>query len=110
MLTERSCTKSSHWVAHISQGRALILLEPQSRFGENPLEFQVICPQNGTAVLKGLTTTWCNRTTKPYLNDDGRGREVSQPVPGHGVRLRKPIHLSMGGMFGKRITNKYGRG
>ena len=29
-------------------------LEPQSRFGDNPLEFQVLCPQVGTAVLKGL--------------------------------------------------------
>ena len=29
-------------------------LAPQSRFGDNPLKFKVICPQNGTAVLKGL--------------------------------------------------------
>ena len=28
--------------------------EPQSRFGGKPLKFQVVCPQNGTAVLKGL--------------------------------------------------------
>ena len=33
----------------------LTLLEPRSRFGDNPLKFQVVCPQNGTAVLKGLT-------------------------------------------------------
>ena len=32
---------------------ALTPLEPQSRFGDNPLKFQVICPQNGTAVPKG---------------------------------------------------------
>ena len=32
------------------------LLEPQSRFGKKPLKFQVVCcPQNGTAVLMGLT-------------------------------------------------------
>ena len=31
------------------------LLELQSRFGDTPLEFQVVCPQNGTAVLKDLT-------------------------------------------------------
>ena len=31
-------------------------LEPQSRFGDKPLKFQVVCPQNGTAVLQGLTT------------------------------------------------------
>ena len=28
------------------------LLEPQSRFGGKPLKLQVVCPQNGTAVLK----------------------------------------------------------
>ena len=26
-------------------------LEPQSRSGDNPLKFQVVCPQNGTAVV-----------------------------------------------------------
>ena len=36
----------------------LTLLEPQSRFGDNTLKFQVVCPQNGTAVLKGLTTSY----------------------------------------------------
>ena len=29
-------------------------LKPQSRFGDKPLKFQVVCPQNGTAVLKEL--------------------------------------------------------
>ena len=33
----------------------LTLLEPQSRVGDKPLNFQVVCPHNGTAVLKGLT-------------------------------------------------------
>ena len=33
----------------------LTLLEPQSRFGDKPLKFQVVCPQNRTGVLKGLT-------------------------------------------------------
>ena len=39
----------------------LTLLEPQSRFGDKPFKFQVVCPQNGTAVLKGLTASahWC---------------------------------------------------
>ena len=27
-------------------------LEPQSRFGDEPFKSQVVCPQNGTAVLK----------------------------------------------------------
>ena len=29
----------------------VIPLEPQSRFGDRPVKFQVFCPQNGTAVL-----------------------------------------------------------
>ena len=33
----------------------LTLLEPQSRFGGKPLKLQVVYPQNGTAVLTGLT-------------------------------------------------------
>ena len=33
--------------------RRFTLLEPQSRFGDNPIKFQVVCPHNGTAVLKG---------------------------------------------------------
>ena len=33
---------------------ALTLLEPQSRFGDKPLKFQSVCPQNETAAPKGL--------------------------------------------------------
>ena len=32
----------------------LTLLEPQSRFGDKLLGIRVVCPQNGTPVLKGL--------------------------------------------------------
>ena len=32
----------------------LTLSEPQSRFGDKPVKYKVDCPQNGTAVLKGL--------------------------------------------------------
>ena len=35
----------------------LTLLELQSRFGDKPVKFQVVCPQHGTAVRKGLITT-----------------------------------------------------
>ena len=34
--------------------RLLTLLEPQSRFGDKPFKSQLLCPQNGTAVLTGL--------------------------------------------------------
>ena len=33
----------------------LTLLELQSHFGDNPIKFQVVCPQIGTAVLEGLS-------------------------------------------------------
>ena len=33
----------------------LTLLGPQSRFGDKLLVIRVVCPQNGTAVLKALT-------------------------------------------------------
>ena len=33
----------------------LTLLEPQSRFGNKLLGIRVVCPQNGTAFLKGLS-------------------------------------------------------
>ena len=36
---------------------SLTLLEPRSRFVDKPLKFQVVCPQNGTAVVKGLSFT-----------------------------------------------------
>ena len=51
----------SHPVHHqlrpsfLSPCHSFTLLEPQSRFGDKPLNFQVVCPQNGTAVLNGLT-------------------------------------------------------
>ena len=36
------------------------LLEPQSHFGDRPVKFQVVCPQNRTAVLKGLRAVWAH--------------------------------------------------
>ena len=35
--------------------KLLTRLEPQSRFGDKALEICLVCPHNGTAVLKGLT-------------------------------------------------------
>ena len=46
--------------------RNLILLGPQSRFGDKILVIRMVCPQNGTAVLKGSRgETWQtgNRST-----------------------------------------------
>ena len=37
----------------------LTLLELQSHFGDNPVKFEVVCPQIGTAVLKGLRIGTC---------------------------------------------------
>ena len=42
-------------------------LELQSHLGENPSKFQVVCPQNGTAVIEGLTETLpCSVVTFVY--------------------------------------------
>ena len=42
----------------------LTLLEPQSRFGDKSVKFQVFCHKNGTAVLKGLKRfTTCTSDT-----------------------------------------------
>ena len=38
----------------LEASRSSLFLELQSHFGDNPLKFQVGCPQIGTAVLKGL--------------------------------------------------------
>ena len=36
----------------------LTLLELPSHIGYKPLKFQVVCPQDGTAVLKGYSTIY----------------------------------------------------
>ena len=41
------------WFVHKIGLRPLTLLEPQPRLRDKPLKFQVVCPQNGAAVLKG---------------------------------------------------------
>ena len=44
-----------HFIFHFSYLAPLLTpLEPQSRVGDKLLENSVVCPQNGTAVLKGL--------------------------------------------------------
>ena len=52
-------------------------LEPQSRFGDKPVKFQVVCPQNGTAVLKGLTR---GRLTLPIPNNGFPKRSAREPT------------------------------
>ena len=61
VLADPDCLAiSAFWsvMAYISAaqriGGDLTPLEPQSRFGDKPVKLYVICPQNGTAVLKGL--------------------------------------------------------
>ena len=36
----------------VSQSNFVNLLAPESRLGDKPIKFRVVCPQNGTAVLK----------------------------------------------------------
>ena len=44
------------WNALLNRCAAITLLALQSHFGDTPVKFQVLCPQNGTAVLKVLTS------------------------------------------------------
>ena len=50
----------------------LTLLELQSHFGDRPLKFLVVCPENGTPVLKGLTISniWSYLLWPPVRIDD----------------------------------------
>ena len=57
LAASTECTRYQRNYRMISLGSILTLLEPQFRFGDKPLKFQVVYPQNGTAVLKGLTRT-----------------------------------------------------
>ena len=50
-VIDRCCTAST---VH-NTFEQLTLLEPQSRCGDKRVKFQALCPQNGTAVLKGLS-------------------------------------------------------
>ena len=42
----------------VGSARLLTFLRLQSRLGGKPLKFQVVCPQNGTAALKGRRHVW----------------------------------------------------
>ena len=55
LLVIRFLTNRMRCLHPIRNVSSLTPLEPQSHFGDTPLKFQVICPQIGTAVLKGLT-------------------------------------------------------
>ena len=44
-----------HGNVMLLRAAALTLLELQSHFEVKPLKLQVVCSQNGTAVLKGLS-------------------------------------------------------
>ena len=52
-LPPRRIAEFSAWWGH-TKPIAGTIEEPQPRFGDRPVKFQVFCPPNGTAVLKGL--------------------------------------------------------
>ena len=47
--------------------------------GDKPLKFQVVCPQNGTAVLKGLKATGGEINTRKILG------KIKNEEPGSGT-------------------------
>ena len=67
---------------------SLTPLEPQSRFGDKLLENWVVCPPNGTAVLKGLKNPNTSSTfvgQQPCLGEKQLGFWVARPPNGTAV-------------------------
>ena len=55
--SSRWCGGSQGSIHGRSVNKGLVtLLGPQSRFGDSPVKFQVVCPLNGTAVLNPCRT------------------------------------------------------
>ena len=71
------------------------LLGPQSRFGDKPVKFQVVCPQNGTAVSKGLTE---QQLPNPIILQQWETvrHHLSRPKYKHrlhiNMKTRRPLH------------------
>ena len=82
---------------HERDKRALNDGEPQplkSRrpfFGDKPVKFQVVCPQNGTAVLNGFTRSRRNSVTFAFF---GIFRLFACLLSGHGIVRRVCINGS----------------
>ena len=53
-LKEKEYRKPIPLVKSPTRPHGLTHLKPQSRLGTNPLKFEAVCPQNGTAVLTGF--------------------------------------------------------
>ena len=69
-LTQLAAATLQWRFKHFNDGLLLLtLLEPQSRYGDNRLKLQVVCPPNGTAVLKGLKAilNMCARSLAPRV-------------------------------------------
>ena len=62
-------------------------LELQSHFGDIPLKFQAVCPQNGTAVLKGLLSLLGLEEGKLKTKGDDHSRDHGE-TPLCGVQSR----------------------
>ena len=64
----RPTSSGVHYLFYLLRGTILTPLEPQSRFGDKIVKFQVICPQNATAVLRGLNRTYdTHKTYQVYI-------------------------------------------
>ena len=69
----------------LSEALYLTLLEPQSRFGDRPLNFRVVCPQHGTAVLKGL------RSSIPHPKADSSEKSSRIPMNNPMAQVSKNV-------------------
>ena len=84
----QSIQKSSSLSPNRDCGSKRVLLEPQSRFGDKPVKFQVVCPSNVTAVLKGLNVC------APVCEDPcyRRSRELSWALSRFSPGLMRGVH------------------
>ena len=64
----------------------LTLLEPQSRCGDKSVKFQGLCPQNGTAVRKGLSVSLATRNV-PLKGQEHVSSCISKPTAGGGGKF-----------------------
>ena len=72
----------------------LTLLEPQSRFGDKILGIWLVCPQNGTAVLKGLRHTFHHSPIYWHHPLAGSGSMVLI-VTASRLPLIRPVHTAV---------------
>ena len=79
----------------------LTLLEPQSRFGDKSLGVRLVCPQIGTAVLKGLSVP------VPYFKEREDGQQYKKRSCDVPLELKTGTGILCGYVQGHKLPHKY---